>query len=219
MSPRPRAVEDDVILDAAIKVLSRLGPDRMTLADVGGEVGLSAATLVQRFGSKRALMLALLQHFTGDIDVRFESAMAEHESPLEGIFAAAANRAGPLDDHVTLAHRLSFYLSQMEDPEFRALALENSSRAIAGFKRLLDAAIEAGELIEGPLDTTQMAETIYAMELGSLVSWSVAAKGSLEAKIRRDLDVLLRPFRKGPRRASARQVQNPETLSTAPRPR
>ena len=50
MSPRPRTVQDAAILDAAIEVLGRIGSEKMTLADVGAEVGLSAATLVQRFG-------------------------------------------------------------------------------------------------------------------------------------------------------------------------
>ncbi|MCA1563440.1 MAG: TetR/AcrR family transcriptional regulator, partial [Acidobacteria bacterium] len=42
---------------AAIQVMARLGPVRLTLADVAREIGLSPATLVQRFGSKRGLLL------------------------------------------------------------------------------------------------------------------------------------------------------------------
>lgn len=203
MSPRPRTVHDDAILDGAVRALSRLGPERMTLADVGAEVGLSAATLVQRFGSKRELMLSLLKHAIGDVDNRFETAIASHDSPLDALFAAAADRPGPLDGNVTLANRLSFYLSQQGDPEFNALAVENNRRAVNGFKRLLEAAIEAGELTEGYSDTAQLAETIYAMHMGSLVNWSVTNQGSFKTKMRRDLDILMRPFRRGPRKATA----------------
>lgn len=202
MSPRPRTVHDDLILDAAVKVLSRVGQERMTLADVGAEVGLSAATLVQRFGSKRSLMLSLFKHGMGDIDDRFESAIASHDSPLDALFAAAADRPGPLDGNVTLANRLSFYLSQQNDPEFHALAVENTRRAIEGFRKLLEKAIEAGELSEGYTDTAQLAETIYAMHVGSLVNWSVTNEGSSRTKVRRNLDILIRPFRRGPRKAA-----------------
>lgn len=203
MSPRPRTVQDAAILDAAIEVLSRIGSEKMTLADVGAEVGLSAATLVQRFGSKRELMLALLKQVVGDIDMRFEKAMKSHPSPLDALFAAATERPGPTHAHVSMANRLAFYLSQLEDPEFHAIAVENGRRAVAGYRKLLEAAVEAGELSEGYTDTAQLAETIYSMGMGSLVTWAVANEGSFKAKVRRDLDILLRPFRRGPRKASA----------------
>ena len=214
MSPRPRTVQDDVILDAALKVLGKIGTDRMTLADVGAEVGLSAATLVQRFGSKRELMLALFRHQLTDIHKRFESAIQTHDSPLDALFAAAVDRAGVLDGNVTLAHRLAFYLSQIEDPEFQALAAENSRRAIEGFKALLERAVEAGELSDGYMDTTQLAETIYSMHMGSLLTWSIANRGSLRVKSRRDLDMLIRPFRRGPRKASADSTDRPAERNT-----
>jgi AcrR family transcriptional regulator len=202
MSPRPRTVQDNAILDAAIEVLSRIGPEKMTLADVGSAVGLSAATLVQRFGSKRELLLALVRHMTSEIDMRFEAAMSSNESPLDAIFAAATDRAGTVATHVRLGNRLAFYMSQLEDPEFHAVAIENTQRAIEGFRKLLDAAVEAGELTEGYTDTAQLAETIYSMLMGSLFVWAVTNEGSFKSKVRRDLDILLRPFRRGPRKAA-----------------
>ena len=202
MSPRPRTVQDSAILDAAIEVLGRIGSEKMTLADVGSAVGLSAATLVQRFGSKRELMLALMRHAMAEIDTRFETAIAENESPLDAIFAATTDRPGALNTHVTLGNRLAFYMSQLEDAEFHAVATENSQRAIDGFRKLLDAAVEAGELKEGYTDTAQLAETIYSMMMGSLLVWAVMNEGSFKTKMRRDMDILLRPFRRGPRKAT-----------------
>ena len=58
MSPRPRQASDEDILKAAFRAIARLGPAKLTLADVAAEAGVSAAALVQRFGSKRALLLA-----------------------------------------------------------------------------------------------------------------------------------------------------------------
>ena len=136
------------------------------------------------------------------IDARFAAAMESHPSPLDALFAAVADRVGPLNTHVTLGNRLAFYLSQLEDPDFHAVAVENSQRAIEGFRKLLDAAVEAGELTEGYTDTAQLAETIYAMYMGSLLTWAVMNEGSFKGKIRRDMDILLRPFRRGPRKAS-----------------
>ena len=202
MSPRPRTVEDAAILEAAVNVIGRIGPDRLTLADVGEEAGLSAATLVQRFGSKRDLMLSVLRFATSGYEERFENAIQNSESPLEAIFAAAMDRA-PVAGPEELARMLAFYLSEVGDPDFRALAVENTQKAIAGFKKMLDDAVEAGELTETYIDTAQLAETIYSLVMGTLLTWTINADGSYRARIRRELDVLLRPFRRGPRKAAA----------------
>ena len=203
MSPRPRTVDDSTILEAAVTVLGRIGPERLTLADVGQEAGLSAATLVQRFGSKRDLMLSVLKFATEGFDGRFEHAIKGNDSPLEAIFTAAIERA-PLGEPGALAHMLAFYLSDLGDPDFRALAIENSRKAVAGFKRMLDEAVAEGELTESYVDTTQLAETIYSLVMGTLLTWTVSGEGDYRIRIRNELDVLLRPFRRGPRKATAK---------------
>jgi AcrR family transcriptional regulator len=202
MSPRPRTVEDSTILAAAVNVLRRIGPERMTLADGGEAAGLSAATLVQRFGSKRDLMLSVLKFTTDGLEHRFETAISNSESPLEAIFAAAMDRA-PSAGPEEVANVLAFYLSDFGDPDFRSLALENSRKAIAGFKRMLDEAVAEGEIAESYIDTTQLAETIYSLMMGTLLTWTVSGEGTYRAKIRNELDVLLRPFRRGPRKAGS----------------
>jgi len=203
MSPRPRTVDDSTILEAAVTVLGRIGPDRLTLADVGEEAGLSAATLVQRFGSKRDLMLSVLKFATEGFDERFENAIRGNSSPLEAIFVAATERAR-LGEPIALAHMLAFYLSDLGDPDFRALAAENSRKAVEGFKRMLDEAVAEGELSESYVDTTQLAETIYSLVMGTLLTWTVTGEGDYRARVRNELDVLLRPFRRGPRKASTK---------------
>ncbi len=59
MCPRPRETSDEEILDATARVMQRLGPTQLTLADVAKEAGVVPATLIQRFGTKRGLLLTL----------------------------------------------------------------------------------------------------------------------------------------------------------------
>ena len=215
MSPRPRTVEDSAILEAAVGVLGRIGPERLTLADVGEAAGLSAATLVQRFGSKRDLMLSVLKFTTNGLDQRFETAISNSDSPLEAIFAAAMDRA-PFGGRDELANLLAFYLSDLGDPDFRALAAENSKNAVAGFKRMLDEAVAEGEIAESYVDTTQLAETIYSLMMGTLLTWTVSGEGTYRAKIHSQLDVLLRPFRRGPRKAAAIARETKQSTTSSP---
>jgi len=203
MSPRPRTVDDPTILEAAIRVLGRMGPEKLTLAHVGEEAGLSAATLVQRFGSKRELLLAVMKHAITSTNERHAAANSSTDSALEAIFTCAMDRSGSFAGPDVLGNLFAFYLSDLSDPDFRALTVENSRQAIAGFKSLLDKAVENGELAESYVDTQQLAETIYSLMVGSLVTWTVSGgEGNYRTRIRRELDVLLRPFRRGPRKAA-----------------
>src|ERR671922_736863 len=88
MTPRPRTIDDAGILEAAGRIISRHGPARFTLADVGAEVGLSAAALVRRFGSKRGLMLALARSARDSVDACFDMVRESNPSPVAAVLAA-----------------------------------------------------------------------------------------------------------------------------------
>lgn len=68
--PRPRTVSEPDLLDGALAVIERVGPEGVTFAAVAAQVGLSASTLVQRFGSKPALLKAALMRGWDRLDDR-----------------------------------------------------------------------------------------------------------------------------------------------------
>jgi AcrR family transcriptional regulator len=192
MSPRPRTIDDSAILQAAARVISRLGPSTFTLADVATAVRLSPATLVQRFGSKRGLMLALAQTGVDGIDACFSAVRAAHAGPLEALRAAATEMTRHVDTPEEMANHLAFLQIDLRDPEFYRLMLENSTRILAGYKALLDEAIAAGELVR--CDTRRLARAVGAMAGGSLILWAVMRDGTAEAFVRKDLETLLAPY-------------------------
>jgi AcrR family transcriptional regulator len=63
MPDRRQKVTDDDVFAAAQRVMGRRGPHELTLADIAGEAGLTPGRLVQRFGSKRAMLVALSERF------------------------------------------------------------------------------------------------------------------------------------------------------------
>jgi AcrR family transcriptional regulator len=82
MSPRPRTVDDAAIAMAIGRVITKLGPAKLTLAAIAREAGLSPATLVQRFGSKRNLLVKL-SGGAGDIAPMVEELRQAGKPPLE----------------------------------------------------------------------------------------------------------------------------------------
>jgi AcrR family transcriptional regulator len=56
--PRKRTITDEVLLDRALLVAREVGPDGLTFGAVAERAGLAASTIVQRFGTKPALLRA-----------------------------------------------------------------------------------------------------------------------------------------------------------------
>lgn len=202
---------DSAILAAASRVVSREGPERFTLADVGEEVGLSAATLVQRFGSKRQLLLLMLEQTVNLVNGRFAAAAAAGDSPLDALYAAALDRADPTHGPENVANGLAFMLLEINDPDFHAISVASAKQAIDAYKVMLDNAIEVGELCENGLDTLDLAETVHSVTLGSLMMWVILRDGATKPQTRRDLDTLLRPYRRAPRKSAHAQENGAKT--------
>jgi AcrR family transcriptional regulator len=196
MSPRPRSVSDADILLAAGKAIGRVGPGKLTLAEVGREVGLSAATLVQRFGSKRGLLVAIATSASESVDACFETVRAAHRSPLAALIAAATDMTQFVDTPEELANHLAFLQMDLADPEFHRLMVISSSRMLEGYRTLLRDAVAAGELV--PCNTARLARGIIAVRDGSLIAWAVFRKGTAGAWVRADIEAMLDPYR--PRR-------------------
>jgi AcrR family transcriptional regulator len=203
MSPRPRTVPDEQILGAAHRAMSRLGPAKLTLAAVATEAGLSAATLVQRFGSKRGLMLALWAGAVDGIDACFAMLRPAHPSPLAAVLAAATEMSRHTKSPEEMANHLAFLQIDLSDPEFHRNMLAMSRRTEDGYRALLDEAIAAGELIR--CDTGRLARAINAMAGGSLIGWAVFREGPAEKWVERDVETLLEPYRSKPGRARSKQ--------------
>src|SRR5262245_51873522 len=198
MAPRPRTASDEEILEAAGRAVGRLGPARLTLADVASEVGLSPAALVQRFGSKRGLLLALAGQGAEGGAGCFAAVRAAHPSPLEALLAAATEMTRHTPGPEELANHLAFLQIDLRDADFHRLALESSRRVLDGYRALLDEAVAAGEL--APCDTARLARAVGALSGGALLAWAIHREGPAEAWVRADLATLLDPYRPARRR-------------------
>jgi len=196
MSPRTRTVSDETILAAAARMITRVGPVHLTLADVGGEVGLAPATLLQRFGSKRGLLLALVRQSVDSIARHFAQVRASHPSALDAVVAAASAMAEHVRTPEELANNLAFFQLDLSDAEFHGLALEHSRRVRAGYEALLGDAIAAGEIAS--CDTAALASALQAVAAGSLLNWAIHRDGPVAEWVRADLATLLAPYRRPP---------------------
>ena len=201
MSPRPRETSDAELLAATARVMQRRAPAELTLADVAKEAGVVPATLIQRFGTKRKLLLATCKAGTADLPAEFAAARARYKSPLKALMELYATCSGFAATPESMANGLAYLRNDVTDPDFRAVTLEQFKALREETCTLLDEAVAARELI--PCDTAALARLIQQVNGGSMIEWAVFREGALADWIRRDLEALLRPYRR-PRRSRKR---------------
>lgn len=190
---RPRTVTDEAILAALARAISRVGPARLTLADVAAEAGIAAPTIAQRFGSKRNLLLAFAAQAPRQLEESFATARASHASPLAALLSDPLGATQAMDSPSALAHHLAFLQLELADPEFHRHVLEHARVAREQIRLLLEAAVEHGELRS--CDTKSLARAIHVTYNGTLVTWAIFRQGRLAYRLRQELEFILKPFR------------------------
>lgn len=130
---RPRLLDDDTVLDAALEAFAVHGYDGMSLRMLNRELGLSHATVNQRFGSKEALYHAAVDHgfrrLLSDMNAMLEAGAIPDDTleqlrwRLRAFLLAAARRPyiGRLLNHEGLAPstRLDHIFDRHVEPSLR----------------------------------------------------------------------------------------------------
>src|SRR4029079_8390443 len=139
------------------------------------EAGVSPATLVQRFGSKRGLLLAFASTGAGGMGEEFDRIRKKHRSAVAAVYALADCMAGMAVTPETLSNSLAFLQMDLVDPEFHKHALAHSRATHIEMTRLLDEAVAACEL--KPCDTRRLARAVQALIRGYVPPQGVARRG------------------------------------------
>ncbi|HYD54253.1 MAG TPA: TetR/AcrR family transcriptional regulator [Gemmatimonadaceae bacterium] len=193
MSPRPRKASDEEVLAAAQRAMLRLTPAQLTLAEIAAEAGLTAGALVQRFGSKRDLLLWLMER-TGDATpAMFDALRARHPSPLAALRAYAGSMAQMGESPAVLAHHLSYLQLDFTDADFHRHARRQAVFTQSALEAMIASAVEVGEL-SAAVDPATLARLVQSLLGGSLLAWGLLRQGTAADRVERDLEALLEPW-------------------------
>jgi AcrR family transcriptional regulator len=189
--PRPRTISDDAILDAVLSLAHRVGPARVTLAAVAAEAGLSAATLVQRFGTKRHLLLAAdkrgVDLWVGALD------RATAPSPLARVVEGLVLAVDPQTTPEQMANSVAMLQLDLAEPDFHAETLRGARAVRARIADDLTAALAAGEL-PASTDVAALAKLVETTYHGAMIGWAIHREGTFTDWMREQLEAVLAPW-------------------------
>jgi AcrR family transcriptional regulator len=174
--PRHKTISDEEILDRALPLMASAGPAGFTLSDLAREIGIAPATLLQRFGSKQALVE---RAFARDNE-RF---MAWIENLPDGVGAALviqiySDATKLFGDNPSLADHLLWLREDIRDPMMNRLALER-------FKVFRAAIVK--RLPPMPIPGNTAARLLDAQHHGAIVQWALEPRGRLVDFVTRSL--------------------------------
>ena len=191
MSPRRRKAEDADVFAAMGRVMRRVGPAELTLGAIAAEAGVTAGALVQRFGSKRELILAHWRQAAAASPPPEPAARAA--SPLQALRATAAQFARLAVSPRAALRNLAYMQSDWADAALRRHWLRHTRAARARYEQLVTEAVAQGELRAGT-DAQALARMIEVTLGGSFLAWTLHREGSAATRLREDLDATLRPY-------------------------
>jgi AcrR family transcriptional regulator len=193
VSPRPRKASDAEVFAAAIRVMGRVGPAELTLAAIAAEAGVTAGALVQRFGSKLALLRAMSKGAAEDTGSVAADIRAAHASPLAALVAYARCVAGLAPSPAALARNLAYLQLDLTDRYLYPSLLRQAQTTRHVYRSFVDEAMAAGEIVAGA-DGAALARAVDTMVSGSLMTWAVYREGPAADRIERDVRTTLAPY-------------------------
>ena len=148
---RPRTISDASVTETVAALLVQTGPGGLTFASAAAATGLSPATLVQRFGSRDALLRAALLSMWDQVDGETAAADAAQAVSAEGAVDVLIQLSAGYGSGEAAAEGLLLLREDYRDPVLRARgAAWNVALAAALGRRLSDD--RGGSATSGPAD-------------------------------------------------------------------
>ena len=193
MAARPRKVSDDDVFSATQRVMQRVAPGELTLAEIAREAGVTPGALVQRFGSRRDLLLEITRRFASSTSEMFAQLRGADPSPLAALRLYAQCMAQMGESPAAFAHHLAYLQIDLTDPDFFRNLRAHARAVRAELRALVAEAVAAGELQAGT-DPDALARALELTVTGSLWSWAFHQDGTAGDSMRHDVEALLAPY-------------------------
>lgn len=174
--PRKRTISDEALLAAALAIVHADGPEALSFAALAARSGLAGSTLVQRFGSRPAMLRAALGRAWDDLDARTAAADAAAGDGAAGVVELLLSLTGQYAQH-DYADQLMVLREDLRDPALRARG--------AAWIAVLETAVER-RLGGAPVGTL-----VVAQWQGALTVWGFTQSDRLDVAIRSALTGLL----------------------------
>ncbi|QRM42606.1 TetR family transcriptional regulator [Rhizobium sp. BG4] len=181
--PRTRTLPDEQLLEMVLALIHAEGPDAASFGAVAKVSGLSGSTLVQRFGTKSAMLRSALLHAWDALDALTARLATVCEKTPEGAVALLTGLSQDYgEDAAAYAQGLLVLREDFRDPVLRARG--------AAWADALTAALTA--CLSAVRDPAICARLMLSQWQGSLLWWGFTSEGRVADYVERELQLFLK---------------------------
>lgn len=175
---RYKTLSDEQVLTRLLEALLATGPAEFTFAKAAKASGLAAATLVQRYGDRTALIEAILLHAWDMLDAQTEAADAQAADTPEGAIDLLLQLMPDGDAERNATDGLLLLREDFQNPVLRARGSAWGHRLAATLGRRLTA---------DTANALPLGWEMASLWQGAYIWWAFNRGESAEAAIRRTL--------------------------------
>lgn len=146
------------------------------MAAVAAAAGMAASSLVERFGDKRALLLAFAAEGVPALRAAFARSRARHADPIEALRAGLRTIGSTVRTRTRLANHLAFLQMDLREAAFREHAVAHGLALREELTSLLEQANARGLT---DVHAGLAARAIQVAYNGALVTWAIHGEGTL----------------------------------------
>ena len=175
---RPRKIADEDIVEAVAALIARDGPNALTFSSASAVTGLSPATLVQRYGTRDALLRAGLGWMWDQLDLATSAADAAHPVDPEGAMALLLALSSGYGAGEEAAAGLLLLGEDLKDPVLRSRGAAWHQALVVALGRRLSA---------DPARQAPLGRLLASQWQGAVHWWAFTHEGTLRGHLRREL--------------------------------
>lgn len=176
---RGKTISDEDLLGRLAAAIAEIGPEGLTFAKAAQASGLSPATLVQRFGTRDAMVEAILLRAWDLLDAETAAADAQASVDPAGAVALLVRLVPSGAAEHNLTEGLLLLREDIRNPVLRARGAAWGNRLAAALGRRLSAQPDVAERLGW-----QMA----GLWQGTLIWWAFTRGGDAETRVRAALE-------------------------------
>ncbi len=177
---RTKKVTDDAILHIILETIVEVGATEFSLEDLSKKTGLSPATMLQRFGSKKAILHKALELANQNLDKTFTNHVSTAKSALHKISDMYIELCSAFRSPKDVAKGLDILKLDITEKKLNTITRSYFDIRRKKILSLLSQAIDQGEISDS-ISIIHLAENLEALWQGGILQWALIGNGSLNS--------------------------------------
>lgn len=214
---KPAEERKSEIVEAALRLADKLGPDRLATGQIAEAVGLTQAALFRHFPKKQDLWEAVAARIGEKFQQRWRAIERGPVDPADRLRAIVTAQLKLIQSMPAIPAILLSRELHVENRRLRAIFAEFMTNFHHRIERLIDAGQRDG-VLRGDIEAKDAAFLVIGLVQGLVLRWSLSGRSfDLPAEGDRLLSVQLRTFGAAPAMDTASAEEKTGDEAAAPR--